>query len=322
MKALARTPYILMLKDDSGEVNAIQLDVQMVDSDNALIVMDEINDTCWVWIGRNVSMPTRMHALRIARGLQKSGYKVGVTTIGLASARFVEMMEKDDTDPDVASAIAEFKSTIKGTWSFDDAVLAHKGEAKASAPIAGAPKKKMLPPDPEPEPEVATSLEPESIAGAPRKKMLPPDPEPELEVATSLESEPIAGAPKKKLLTPELESEPIAGAPKEKLPTPEPEPTLVAETVEEPTPIPTVSASIAEKKMAYLMLSITRNSDLVYTERFEKGGKKGLKIESPGVMVIEALFDGDFLKIKPMDFGGSETATKIKSDFESLVKKL
>ncbi len=132
MKALARTPYLLMLKDDSGEVNAIQLDVSLVDSDNALIVMDEINDTCWVWIGRNVSMPTRMHALRIARGLQKSGYKVGVTTIGLASARFVEMMEKDDTDPDVASAIAEFKSTIKGTWSFDDTVLAYKGDAKAS----------------------------------------------------------------------------------------------------------------------------------------------------------------------------------------------
>ncbi|TET08319.1 MAG: hypothetical protein E3J86_10815 [Candidatus Thorarchaeota archaeon] len=294
MKALARTPYLLMLKDDSGEVNAIQLDVQLVDSDNALIVMDEINDTCWVWIGRNVSMPTRMHALRIARGLQKSGYKVGVTTIGLASARFVEMMEKDDTDPDVASAIAEFKSTIKGTWSFDDAVLAYKGEAKASTPIAGAPKKKLLPPEPEPEPEVATSLEPEPIAGAP-------------------ETKPLTAAP---------ELEPIAGAPKKKLPTPEPEPILVAETVVEPTPTPAVSASIAEKKMAYLMLSITRNSDLVYTERFEKGGKKGLKIESPGVMVIEAMYDGDFLKIRPMDFGGSETATKIKSEFEGLVKRL
>jgi hypothetical protein len=299
MKALARTPYLLMLKDDSGEVNAIQLDVSLVDSDNALIVMDEINDTCWVWIGRNVSMPTRMHALRIARGLQKSGYKVGVTTIGLASARFVEMMEKDDTDPDVAAAIAEFKSTIKGTWSFDDAVLAHKGDPNAPEPIAGAPKKKLLPP----EPELATISEPEP------------------ELATSLEPEPIAGAPETKRLTAEPELEPIAGAPEKEL-LPELEPTLVAETVVEPTPTPTVSASLAEKKMAYLMLSITRNSDLVYTERFAKGGKKGLKIESPGVMVIEAMYDGDFLKIRPMDFGGSETATKIKSEFEVLVKKM
>lgn len=300
MKALARTPYVLMLTDDSGEVSAVQLDVSRVNSDNALIVMDEYNDTCWAWIGRNVNMPTRMHAIRIARGLQKSGYKVGVTTIGLASARFVEMMEKDDTDPDVASAIAEFKTAIMGSWSFDDAVLAHKGDPNAPEPIAGAPKKKLLPP----EPEIATISEPEP------------------ELATSLEPEPIAGAPETKRLTAEPELEPIAGAPEKKELLPELEPTLVAETVVEPTPTPAVSASLAEKKMAYLMLSITRNSDLVYTERFAKDGKKGLKIESPGVMVIEAMYDGDFLKIRPMDFGGSETAAKIKSEFEVLVKKM
>ena len=275
MKALARAPYKLMLKDESGEVSAIQLDASLVNSENALIMLDEFDDTCWVWIGRNVNMPTRMHALRIARGLQKSGYKVGVTTIGLASSRFVEMMEKDDTDPDIASAIAEFRSALEGEWSFDDAVLAHKGEVKVVEPIAGAPKKKLLPPEPEPKP----------IAVAPK-----PTPEP------------IAGAPKKKLLPPE------------------PAPTLIAETVVEP--VAAVSASLAERKMAYLMLSVTRNSDLVYTERFEKGGKKGLKIESPGVMVIEALFDGDYLKISPKDFGGSETALKIKSEFDGLVKRL
>ena len=293
MKALARTPYVLMLKDDSGEVSAVQVDVTLVNSDNALIVMDEYNDTCWVWIGRSVNMPTRMHAIRIARGLHKSGYKVGVTTIGLASSRFVEMMEKDDTNPDVASAIAEFKTALQGSWSFDDAVLAHKGDPKTPEPIAGAPKKKLLPP--EPEPEIATT------------------PEPKPELATS--PEPIAGAPKKKLLPPE--PEPMAGEP-----ALEPAPTLVAETVEEPTPTAAVSASVAEKKMALLMLTITRNSDLVYTERYEKSGKKGLKIESPGVLVIEALYDGDFLKIRPMDFGGSEAAIKIKTEFEGLVKTM
>jgi hypothetical protein len=265
MKTLSRQPYLLMLKDDSGEVDAIPLDSGLVNSDNALIVLDEYNDTCWVWIGRSVNMPTRMHALRIARGLRKSGYKIGITTIGLAASRFVEMMEKDDTDPDVANAIAEFRSVLEGKWSFDDAVLAHKGEAKVTEPIAGAPKKKILPPEPEPEP--------------------------------------------------------IAGAPKPK-PTPEPAPTLIAESVVETPPAPAVSASLAEKKMAYLMLSVTRNSDLVYTERFEKAGKKGLKIESPGVMVIEALFDGDNLRITPKDFGGSDTGTKIKTEFEGLVKRL
>jgi hypothetical protein len=256
MKALARAPYMLMLKDESGEVSTVQLDIGLVNSDNALIVLDEFNDTCWAWVGKNVNMPTRMHTLRIARGLQKSGYKVGITTIGLNCSRFVEMMEKDDSDQDVAAGISEFKGVLEGRWSFDDVVLAHRGEAKVEEPIAGAPKKKLLPPEPEP----------------------------------------------------------IAA-------TPEP-PTLVAETVVETPSAPAVSASLAEKKMAYLMLSVTRNSELVYAERFEKAGKKGLKIESPGTMVIEAVFDGDELLITPKDFGGSETGAKIKTEFEGLVKRL
>jgi hypothetical protein len=290
MKTLSRKPFMVMLKDDSGEVNAVKLDSSLVNSDNALIVLDEYNDTCWAWVGRRVSMPTRMHTLRIARGLQKSGYQVGITTIGMASKRFVEMMEKDDSEQDVANKIAEFRGVLEGRWSFDDGVLAYKGEPKGTEPIAGAPKKKTLP-DPEP------------IAGAPKPK--------------PVYSEPIAGAPKPK----PVYSEPIAGAPK-----PKPTPTVIAETVSEepvakPTP-PAPSASLAEKKMAYLMLSITRNSELVYTERFERGGKSGLKIESPGVMVIEAVLDGNDLTINPGDFGGSDIALKIKSEYEGLARKL
>ena len=96
MKQLSRKAFMLMLRDDSGDVSPIQLDVGQVNSDNAIIVLDEYNDTCWVWIGRNVSMPTRMHALRMGRGIQKSGFKIGVTTIGLATSKIVEMMEKDE----------------------------------------------------------------------------------------------------------------------------------------------------------------------------------------------------------------------------------
>ncbi|MHA1814303.1 MAG: hypothetical protein ACTSYX_12815, partial [Candidatus Thorarchaeota archaeon] len=85
MKTLSRKPFLLMLRDDSGELTEVKLDRALVTSDNALIVLDEYNDTCWVWIGKNVNMPTRMHTLRMARSIQKSGHKVGVTTIGMAT---------------------------------------------------------------------------------------------------------------------------------------------------------------------------------------------------------------------------------------------
>ncbi len=257
MKQLSRKAFMLMLKDDSGEVGPIPLDISQVNSDNAIIVLDEYNDTCWVWIGRNVSMPTRMHTLRMGRGIQKSGFKIGVTTIGLATSKLVEMMEKDDTDSEIASAIMAFKDVLNAKWSFDDKVLAFKRE-------------------------------------------------------TSLHEEPIPGAPTKKYVT-------------------EPEPAIVAKTIEEPISIPpkaqpssTISmaptVTLAERKAAYLMLSIMKHADIVYSEKIEKAGAQGYKIEVPGVLVVEAMLKGNDLSVSPGDFGGSEEAQKIKSEFLDLIK--
>lgn len=254
---------MLMLKDDSGELGPIRLDVGQVNSDNAIIVLDEYNDTCWVWIGRNVNMPTRMHAIRMARSVQKSGFKIGVTTIGLASSKLVEMMEKDDTDPDIASSIVSFRGLLDDNWSFDDKFLAFKKEtgAVSAEPIAGAPKKKLLPPEPKPEPE----LRAETVYKEPAREAVP---------------EPTSPPEPKKLMT------------------------------------------MADKKVAYLMLAVSNNADIFYTERFKRGSESGLKIEVPGVMVLEALVRGTQLSISPGDFGGSEDALKIKADFTEMVKGL
>ena len=252
---------MLMLKDDSGELSPIRLDVGQVTSDNALIVLDEYNDTCWLWVGRRVSMPTRMHTIRMARGIQKSGYKIGVTTIGLASSKLIEMMEKDDTDPDIASAIVSFKGILDERWSFDDKVLAYKKEGGVSEePIAGAPTKKYVP-----EPEL--TVEAQTVYEEPAREVAPP---------------PAPAAP---------------SAPKK----------VITE---------------ADKKIAHLLLAISRNADIFYTEKFERGGESGLKIEVPGVMVLEALVRGTQVSIAPGDFGGSEAALKIKSEFQDMVKDL
>ncbi len=264
MKTLSRKPFMLMLSDDSGEVSPVRLDVGLVNSDNALIVLDEFNDTCWVWIGRHVSMPTRMHALRMARGIQKSGFKIGVTTIGLASEKLIEMMEKDDNDPEVASAIMSFRNILDYRWSFDDKVLAYKKDTSAASaePIAGAPIKRR---EPEPEPTL---------------------------VAETISDEPV----EQKVAPPKTKPAPPS--------TLEPDVTL------------------ADKKAGYLMMATIKNSEIVYTEKIEKSGTPGMKIEVPGVMVIEVLLKGHEISITPSDFGGSDAALKIKSDFTKMLKTL
>ncbi|UCE10068.1 MAG: hypothetical protein JSW61_14030 [Candidatus Thorarchaeota archaeon] len=248
-----------MLQDDSGELTPVKLDPALVSSDNAIIVLDEINDTCWVFIGRHVNMPTRMHALRMGKSVAKSGYKIGVTTIGMGSSRIVEMLEKDDSDADVVAAIAEFRDTLSGRWAFDDKVLAFRGEV-VEEPIAGAP-------EPTPAPEPVEAYE---------------------------------------------------------------EPTLVAETIEEepevpaevPAPSPEPTVTLGEKKLAYLLYSAVKHSDLIYTEKFERDGKMGVKVEAPGTMVIEVIMDGDDLKVDPATFGDSEMAQSVKSEYETWLGKV
>jgi hypothetical protein len=266
-KHLSRKPFMLMLRDDSGELSPLKLDSSLANSDNAIIVLDEYRDTTWVWIGRNVSMPTRMHALRMGKSVQKSGYKIGVTTIGLAAEHLVEMLEKDDSDPQVASNIAAFREAIAAQWRFEDKVLAFDPklyDVKPAEPIPGSPEATGYRPSGAPEPEPVSAPEPEPVFTEPEK------------------------------------------------------PAVVT-----PTAVPSVGASIigVEEKTAFLLYSTVKHADLVYTERIEKDGNRGFKIEAPGTLVIEVLMDGNNLKIDPPEFGDTEGAQAIKAEYETWLNK-
>ncbi|MFX1416144.1 MAG: hypothetical protein ACFFC0_04990 [Promethearchaeota archaeon] len=246
---------MLMLEDESGEISPVVLDTGLVSADKAVILLDEISDTTWVFIGRAVDMPTRMHALRLAKSLRKSGYTIGSTNIGMASANLVEMLEKDDSDPEVAAEIARFKEMLTRRWKFEDKFLAYDARL---------------------EPPEARAAEPESVA-----PVEPAKPETPTVVATTVQPEPAV-----------------------------------------PEPVEAMPDSVVDQKTAFLIYSAVKNSNLVYTERFERDGKMGVKIEAPGVMVIEAIQEGDSLKIEPAEFGDSDDAAKIKSEYESWVGKL
>jgi Cu2+-containing amine oxidase len=84
---------------------------------------------------------------------------------------------------------------------------------------------------------------------------------------------------------------------------------------------PEKADTTVEQKLAYLLLSTIKNSDLVYTERFERNGKIGFKIEAPGIVVVEAILDGNTLRIDPPSFGDSEGASRIRSEYESWMSK-
>ncbi|MHA1637935.1 MAG: hypothetical protein ACTSUB_07965 [Candidatus Thorarchaeota archaeon] len=255
-----------MIQDDDGELVHVKLDPSLVNSDTAIIVLDEYDDICWVWIGRNVNMPTRMHALRMSKSVQKSGYHIGTTTIGMATSKLIEMMEKNDSDATVAAHIVSFKQVLDSKWSFDDEVLAYDSK-RAQSYEATSP----------------------TIMDTPRA--------PEISVPPT-----ISTAPAPRPATVEIE----------------------ARTVE-PTPAPprvARDASLAEQKTAFLLYSVVKYADLVYTEKIQRDGKSGIKIEAPAIVMLEAITDSNDIIIAPANFGDSDIARKIKSEYDSWVRKL
>ncbi len=295
MKPLSRKPFVLMLRDDSGELAHVKLDPGLVNSQNALIVLDEINDTCWVWIGRDVNMPTRMHALRMSKSVQKSGYSVGATTIGMSISRMVEMMEKDASDPDVATSIAGFRDLVGRRWSFDDGVLAfdasHAKEYEARPPdiveASAASSAHVAHATPKPETSVAarsahaSHTEPKAETSATASRASPATVE---LVAETVESE----EPEKKATQPTVTSPGLT----------------------------------AEKKAAFLLYSAIKGADIVYVEKFERDGVNGIRVEAPGVMVVEALLKGNDITITPAEFGETEQAEEIKKTYESWIERI
>ncbi len=252
-----------MLQDDAGELSHIKLDPGLVSSDSALIVLDEYNDTCWVWIGRSVSMPTRMHALRMSKSLQKTGYSVGATTIGMSLTHLIEIMEKDEGEPDVAMNITNFKELLNRKWSFDDGILAY-----------------------DPAQAISYEAKPVEIIESRPSTTPPPD--------TS---------------TAKRQFEVVA---KDVEPAPRSKTTLKVTT-------PSITA---EKKAAYLLYATVKNTDIVYVEKIERNGIPGYRIEAPGIMVIEALLEGNNVSITPSNFGDSEQSQDIKRSYESWLKRV
>ncbi|MHA1576336.1 MAG: hypothetical protein ACTSU3_03140 [Candidatus Thorarchaeota archaeon] len=255
-----------MLQDDSGELFQVKLDPSLVNSENAIIVLDEYNDICWVWIGRNVSMPTRMHALRMSKSVQKAGFKIGSTNIGMATSKLVELMEKNDSDLEVSAAITAFKEAINVKWSFDDEFLAYdpaksKGYEAEALTIRDTAVWASSASTTEPPHIVATTVE-----------------ESESPLITKSETTPV--------------SKGISGG------------------------------SQYDKKAAFLVYSVVKHADLVYTEKIQRDGKSGLKIEAPAIVMLEVLNDSDNIVISPANFGDSETAVKIRTEYESWLERI
>ncbi|MHA2059925.1 MAG: hypothetical protein ACW976_04020 [Candidatus Ranarchaeia archaeon] len=90
---------ILVLKCESGAKDPVSIDPSLVNAKNVLIVLDELNKTVWLWVGESATMIETRTALRLAKGLKRSGLSYGNTVINSQAEYLTEIYEKDlDTE--------------------------------------------------------------------------------------------------------------------------------------------------------------------------------------------------------------------------------
>ncbi|MHA2059924.1 MAG: hypothetical protein ACW976_04015, partial [Candidatus Ranarchaeia archaeon] len=73
---------LLMMKYDAGELTEIPPDVNNFHSETITIVVDELNDTVWVWQGSLMPLVQRRACLNPASSMKRAGRHYKGMTIG------------------------------------------------------------------------------------------------------------------------------------------------------------------------------------------------------------------------------------------------
>ncbi len=247
--------YIMFDALDGGMLETLELSPANLQNDKSIILLDEENQTVWLWHGKLRGLVSRRTALRQAQSLKGHGFQTGNAIVGRDLHKIREIDDrKVGRVPEDTKASEEFRALLNGSFVNigNDVYTMNSGgavsQAKPSKPVPKAPKL------PETKPEAKTELPPEEIPS----------------------SEPIPEVPKKKE---ELQSdvarkyklkhvEPESKLPKIKsLPTTEPK--------KEPA-VPEASSadmkwSVEDKSTAAVIMSVLSQFSDIWISKKENG---------------------------------------------------
>ncbi|MHA1917370.1 MAG: hypothetical protein ACTSUV_03540 [Candidatus Ranarchaeia archaeon] len=142
---------LLMLNYDAGEVTEIKPDVDHFVSEKIIIVVDEYNDTVWVWQGALTPLVQRRACLNPANSMKRAGRHYKGETIGFNSNNLEVIYERNLTDPEYQKKLDVLKEAVKNSTP-KDGILSIIDFTKK--PIMGSTMQSSASqPSPEPTPE-------------------------------------------------------------------------------------------------------------------------------------------------------------------------
>ncbi len=159
---------------DGGIVEPIEFDKANLVPDKSIIVMDESNQTVWLWHGTRRGLVPRRTALRQAQSIKGHGYQAGNAIVGRDLNKIVEIdSRKVGREPETTELYKGFEPVLDCVYENIGNMVFIKSENQAAV----KPKEEPVP-EPKPEPEPAPEPPKKNIQTEERPVLTPvPNPD-------------------------------------------------------------------------------------------------------------------------------------------------
>ena len=169
---------------DGGVVEPIELDKSKLSDDRSIILMDEENQTVWLWHGKFRGLVQRRTSLRQAESLKGHGYKAGnaiigrdLTTLTEIDARKIGRVPEDTEANEKLMSVLDQKFSDTGNYVYisgGGSGTSSKSSSSSSSGGSSKPSKKVSSPKVEapkveskkPEPKSKSKPKPSASASA------------------------------------------------------------------------------------------------------------------------------------------------------------
>jgi len=183
---------MLMVKVEPGDKSPIPFSQDAINSDSLVVLVDEVDNRLYLWMGRNRSLVDKRAAMRVAQSIMKGGFSYGKLHVGRSLKELIEIDESRLSEPDVKNSFEALNAVFKRRYVAKDKVLIEVAtEAPSPGVEAPAPLVRKvveeavetMPAQPTKEVAPATAPSPEPVK---RVEAKPAEVEPELVGRTKL----------------------------------------------------------------------------------------------------------------------------------------
>ncbi|MHA1894999.1 MAG: hypothetical protein ACTSX4_10890 [Candidatus Helarchaeota archaeon] len=117
--------FVVLLEIRGGVGHRLPFSADSLTDDNIVAIMDEVNNVCWLWLGKNTGLVQRRGSMRAARSLKTYGHEYGNSIIGRHLGDILEIKgDVIESDPEAAKRFQTVLRLFNSANQVQDGTLA------------------------------------------------------------------------------------------------------------------------------------------------------------------------------------------------------